>query len=602
MVIQQNEELSVTRLITLGKNQSITSLVLSPCSSLLAAGTNDGEIVLLDRFDQSLSDTPRSIRRAYHRPGILNLIFISLNRLLSISSDGHCRIWDLECMEFVYEFEIDSLPNSLCSAWNNQLILFFQDGQLAVWDTIDGKLDNRKSIQNTEIYKSITSICYWPIHKVLVTPTNQGNLSLWDKNFQQTGMINGQNGPLLCTGFLDHLLVTYGKNDGSVRLWDREKPVASLDTREEIQSSAGFGIEKNLLACVTKTGQAKLLQYDGGNLYTTENLSDNRYTIAAGPTSEFIQQERRKKKIHMADRLQQKARTFIMNHDWIASERSIQELESEGFSNTALALRVEQAEQHEDSLEALRLLWALYQRLPQSDTRTSIWLEKLLFYLNRYCLNDASRTILKHLSEINSQHNNEENRRKNTTDQQEQRVLVECSQTDISFNEILSAARIVGVLPRHLHIIETFSAVLYPGEPITLNGISTLYSKQTQFETSLVFPSLILQSVLWKDHHSTQKIDVLTTEIHEDHCDTCVGLCIRLDKKGLRQFIQPFLYFDFERYQKNGFLLTEETESRMNDSIQSERQHALSTLKILENSIRKHLTKNFSKHCQEMIR
>jgi WD40 repeat protein/energy-coupling factor transporter ATP-binding protein EcfA2 len=202
--------------------KGIRSLAISKDEKLLAAGTFEGAILLIDLTKQN-SDLKLL---QGHNFVINSVAFNSDNSLLaSSSSDGTLRIWNLNNGQYQSRIIEQSKSRYTTVAFHpnkNELVIGRDDGKLSIIN-----LMNNSSSTLIDAGRAIMAVTFSPDGKALISGDSKGTLLLWDfdsltsKPIELIGHTSSINDIKFSN---DNESIATASSDGTVRIWNGKKP------------------------------------------------------------------------------------------------------------------------------------------------------------------------------------------------------------------------------------------------------------------------------------------------------------------------------------------------------------------------------------------
>ena len=202
---------------------SVRAMAFSPDGDWLASGSRDQTVWVRDT---TLGQ--RVLRLVGHTGAVQGVAFStgSTPELLSISTDGTARLWDLASGESIARLEAHEEPISTC-AWSQDGLSFFtcgRDSVTRVWD--------RRTLTVTHELRGhenwVRSIAVHPDGQRLLTGSYDGTVTVWDwragtllARFSAHVRPDGSPAPVTGVGVLpDGQSAVSGGLDGCLRVWD----------------------------------------------------------------------------------------------------------------------------------------------------------------------------------------------------------------------------------------------------------------------------------------------------------------------------------------------------------------------------------------------
>ncbi|KAJ5570039.1 uncharacterized protein N7459_009469 [Penicillium hispanicum] len=296
-----------------GHTSNIVSVAFSQDGSLLASGSLDGAIKIWNVQKGECFKTLQG-----HR-GVVNTVVFSLNgRLASSSSDRTMKIWDTESgnSQSILVHQTDAIVKAVFSHDGKRIATGSESGIVAIWDAHSGECLKR-ILGHTG---KVISVVFTPEGNIASVATDQST-RIWDsangrilKIYKAPGFVRsaawGPNGQIAFgledggievwkpeTGecltslkghvdWTDSLLFTSngwlvsGSRDGSVKIWDSNKPSVETLERHRWFTFAMCACPNGLTASAANDGTVKIWGSDGVCLKTLKTGSWRIQSIA----------------------------------------------------------------------------------------------------------------------------------------------------------------------------------------------------------------------------------------------------------------------------------------------------------------------------------
>ena len=194
-------------------DEGVTAIAISPDNSTIAVGLTSGSVVTLD--STSFQSTAQL---AGHTSAVQKIVFnMSGTQLVSSSSDGLARIWDLKAGAIAQSFSGDDNPivDIAFQNDNKSLVTAHADGTVRV-ETIAAQVVHQAD-ENGVNDLSISSN-----GSQYATAGEDGTIKLWNSsNSTPSKSFSGIEGPAVCVSLSpDNRQVAAGGSDKTVRTWN----------------------------------------------------------------------------------------------------------------------------------------------------------------------------------------------------------------------------------------------------------------------------------------------------------------------------------------------------------------------------------------------
>jgi WD40 repeat protein len=201
------------------QSAAILSVAFSPDGKMLAAGCNDGLVIVWEvpsgAVVKSLPDHQKAVNSVAFSP--------DGNLLASGSDDSTIRLWDLttwaahDLKETRYIRVVAFSPDSKTLAAGGS------DRSISIWNPSADKSSYHLQAHVGDIY----SIAFAPAGNILASASSDGMIKLWNLTTQkELGTLSGHTGFVRSIAFSpDGTTLASGSDDGTAKLWAAQPPV-----------------------------------------------------------------------------------------------------------------------------------------------------------------------------------------------------------------------------------------------------------------------------------------------------------------------------------------------------------------------------------------
>lgn len=203
----------------IGENLYVSTITFSPEDSLIATGSQIGDIRLWDVNTGEQRQTMKG-----HTARVIDIAFSSdLRTVASASIDGSVRIWDVFSGKALHIFD-GHFGNFSCfdvSPDGTKVVAPTMDLTVCLWDVASGKLD---TTFDKEGYFGVAEVAFSPTQNIIATASYGKFISIWDRETDKLlKMLKGHEESVLSTAFSPNgKTLVSGSKDKTVRLWDVE--------------------------------------------------------------------------------------------------------------------------------------------------------------------------------------------------------------------------------------------------------------------------------------------------------------------------------------------------------------------------------------------
>ena len=211
------------------RDLNVTALTFSPDDSLIASGSQVGDILL---WDVNTGEQRQQMKG--HTAKVIDIAFSSdLRTVASASVDGSVRIWDVFSGKELHVFD-GYFGNFTCldvSPDGKTVVAPTHDRTVCLWDVESAKLD---TTYDKEGFFSVAEVAFNPTQNIIATASYGKFISLWDRDTDKLiKILKGHKDHVFSADFSpDGKTLVSGSKDMTVRLWD-------VDTLEEKQALEG---------------------------------------------------------------------------------------------------------------------------------------------------------------------------------------------------------------------------------------------------------------------------------------------------------------------------------------------------------------------------
>lgn len=209
-------ERGVARRVLSGHTDRVDTVAYSPSGRFVASAGIDGVIRLFVR------DTRETLLLDKHRARVPALAFTSDDVLVSADYEGLIVVWDAKSGAVKSSIVGHRKQEIRALAVSEQLVATVAEDGVRVWNVETGQaaLAFEKQVERTGF------VVFVPGRRRLVTGSHHGEISVWDLDGDDHGVLSGHEGPVQAAAVSPdgERLVSAGE-DGTVRFWD-------LDTRD----------------------------------------------------------------------------------------------------------------------------------------------------------------------------------------------------------------------------------------------------------------------------------------------------------------------------------------------------------------------------------
>jgi len=240
----------------------VNCLAFSPDGALLASGSWDGDVAVLD------ANTGKSLRYLHHDGPVFGLAFSPDGaRLATASEDRSVKLWNTRHWRLLNTFAGHSGPVSS--------VRFLPDGERFASASIDGTVklwDPQLIAQDAAPLAThsavVTSVAFSP-HGDLVASADEDGLVLLTRPDQpkDVAVLDAGHGASYCVAFSsDGLTLACGYEDGSLALWDVASriPAVRVSAHQDVIRSVAFSPDGKIIASGGWDGSVKLWDAEPG--------------------------------------------------------------------------------------------------------------------------------------------------------------------------------------------------------------------------------------------------------------------------------------------------------------------------------------------------
>jgi eukaryotic-like serine/threonine-protein kinase len=266
---------------------SVRSVVFSPCGRLVASGSNDNIVRL---WDLGMGDVRILGQCDFRESGFSYVSSVAFSPdgqyIASGSSDQTVRIWDIQADEMRILGRCDDSVSSVAIAPDGELIASGDSaGIIHIWNAKTGEMELLG-----ECDSPVWSVAFSPDGKTIASEDGNKTLRLWDIESHQMRAIEPQRSDVWSVAFSpDGMHLASGSWDQHIRMWNiRTEEMRVLGKCDGVVRSVAFSPDGKLLCSGSDDRSIRVCDTETGAMRVLGSCDDVVATVAFSPDGKSI--------------------------------------------------------------------------------------------------------------------------------------------------------------------------------------------------------------------------------------------------------------------------------------------------------------------------
>jgi len=368
------KESQAHKVFSLEHGDSAYSIAVSPLGNVLAVGTRGGNLYLLDTETTSAPAVGTEVvsPTAAYRSPILSLCFAGQHRLVVATADG--TFW-ASSTDPKHPQKLKTNGDVVCAlvaVSETEVFGLSPTGHLFGWSIPEGHCSRRHCGPPPGDVWGVVKIEHWATASALAYGAQNGDLVLCPMTGRDCKVLPAHAGELYAiTSNTQHLL-TAGRHDGRVKLWDMRSTTPVFECRHPFEpTSAAFIMDEHpCFVLVDVHGHASVFEVDARRetLRCMADLPGRSYRAVIGPDLVAQREERITQCTARIKEILENTVPKLLDRPLYQDVTSCcQELVNMGYPHVAMWVRAEIAARQENVLEELGHRHELQQNCAVTD-------------------------------------------------------------------------------------------------------------------------------------------------------------------------------------------------------------------------------------------
>ena len=378
----------------LGPGESVYASDMNIEAKMLAFGTRAGKVHVMKWSDNRHNDDCATYQEWFQGAPLLSVCWLDDSLLCSSDSSGQCLLWATTA-EQPRHLETDGhVICALARTHHGELVGLASEGFLLFWSIPQGDLVRCMEGPRPASKLGLVNLRCWPKYDVLLYPTEDGQLCECQLGATECQCIKAHRGAFYVVIPAGERLITVGKEDGLIKIWhDLDTgPVREMEVLRSRGFVAGCAVKPNG-RLIDEEGDAGVFDLTETSARLSCQLTGDAFRGVVGMSPDELARCQRALDEAKARKLIAQATELIAQSRPEQLDGLADELESLGFTGSALGIRAQGARLRNDPLGELQIRRQLAQILDGNDDVSKYSMRRFAFLLAQFWLLPAAWSI-----------------------------------------------------------------------------------------------------------------------------------------------------------------------------------------------------------------
>ena len=223
----------VSPLIELAAGRSVYALDVAVDVCILAFGTRDGHVQVLQVADSNCAEASPSGYRWDVGAPVLSVCISDTGHIITSDKAGRCLVWDATTPK-APPSRLECGGRTICSLRriaDGTVAGLASDGQMLRWIPLTGELISSVAGRRPPRPVALVDLGYWATQNTLFCPADDGDLVLWNLDKDHVTVNHVHDGGFFVADVAGEQLLTVGRHDGRVICWSVDGTELIPDTQ-----------------------------------------------------------------------------------------------------------------------------------------------------------------------------------------------------------------------------------------------------------------------------------------------------------------------------------------------------------------------------------
>jgi len=384
--------------------ESVYALDMNIEAKLLAFGTRAGKVYVKQLLNDGHNDNRTTCQEWFQGAPVLSVCWLDYSLLCSSDSSGQCLLWATTAPEQSSLLETNGcVICALTRTHHGELVGLASEGYLLFWSIQEGDLVRCIEGPRPASKLGLVNLRYWSRYDVLLYPTEDGHLCWYQLDATEVQCIKAHKGAFYVVIPAVKSLITVGKEDGLIKVWyDLDTgPVCEMEVLWSRGFIAGWAVkpEAQSVLLIDDEGNAGVFDLTETSAQLTGQLIGESFRAVMGMSPAELARRRMASDETEARKLIAQATELIglgrpEQLDGLAGN-----LESLGFTRSALGIRAQRARLQNDHLGELEIRRQLAQIMVGDNDAGKDTMRRYAFLLEQFWQLQQAWSVYRKLGE-----------------------------------------------------------------------------------------------------------------------------------------------------------------------------------------------------------